>query len=157
MKGHLSKACRKDSKRDFSRTEMITPRNRNHPKNYNLEKKDKIASDDQNSVYHVHYVDYVYYVNPLKVEMKVNNQNINFEVDTGSGITLLSETTYQEKLSNYNLTNTKIAIKTYANESLNVLGKFSVTVQYKDGGNLLGRNWLSEVLFNRCREKVKKS
>ena len=106
--------------------------------------------------------------------MKINNQNINFKVDTGSGITLISETTYQEKLSNYNLTNTKIAIKTYANESLNVLGKFSVTVQYKenmftnfplyviagDGVNLLSRNWLSEVqldwaiLFNPCKEKL---
>ena len=85
--------------------------------------------------------------------MKVNNQNINFEVETGSGITLFSETT-QEKRSNYSLTSTKIAIKTYANESLNVLGKFSVTVQYKEnvftnfplyviagnGLNLLGRN-----------------
>ena len=111
---------------------------------------------------------------PIKRIIKVNNQNINFEVDTGSGITLIFETTYQEKLSNYNLTNTKIAVKTYANESLKVLGKFSVTVQYKenmltnfplyviagDGVNLLGRNWLSEIkldwviLFDRCKEKL---
>ena len=48
--------------------------------------------------------------------MKVNNKKINLEVDTGLGITLISETTYQEKLSNYSLTNTKIAIKTYANK-----------------------------------------
>ena len=32
MKGHLSKACQKGSKRDFSHTQMVTPRNRNHPK-----------------------------------------------------------------------------------------------------------------------------
>ena len=91
MKGYLSKACRKGSKRDFSRTQMVTPINRNHPKNYNLEETDNIASDDENSVYYVHKI---HHVNPLKVEMKVNNQNINFEVDTGSGITLISETTY---------------------------------------------------------------
>ena len=115
MKGHLSKACRKGGKRDFSRTWMVTPRNRSHPKNYNLEETDNIASDDENSVYYVHKI---HHVNPLKVEMKVNNKNINFEVDTGSGITLISETTYQEKLSNYKLTNTKIAVETYANESL---------------------------------------
>ena len=98
-------------------------------------------------------------MNPLKVEIKVNNQNINFEVDTASGKMLISETTYQEKLSNYKLINTKIAIKTYANENLNLLGKPSVTVQYKEnmftnfllyviagsGVNLLGCNWLSEV------------
>ena len=98
MKGHLSKACWKSSKRDFSRTQMVIPRNRNHPKNYNLEETDNIPSDDENSVY---YVCKIHPVNPLKVEIKVNNQNISFEVDTGSGITLISETTYQEKLSNY--------------------------------------------------------
>ena len=105
---------------------MVTPGNRNRPKK------------------------------PIKKKMKVNNKNTNFEVDTGSGITLISETTYQEKLSTYKLTNTKIAIKAYANENLDVLGKLSITDRYKDnmftnfplyvisgnGVNLLGRKWL---------------
>ena len=112
MKGHLSKACRKGSKRDFSCTQMVTPRNRNNPKNYNLKETDNIALNDENSVCYVHKI---HHVNPLKVEMKVNKQNINLEVDTGLGITLISEATYQEKLSNDNLTNTKIAIKTNVN------------------------------------------
>ena len=159
MKGHLSKACGTGAKRGFPLTRMVTPRNRSHPKNYNLEETDNIASDDENSVYYVHKI---HHVNPLKVEMKVNNKNINFEVDTGSRITLNSETTYQEKLLNYKLTNTKIAIKTYGNENLNVLRKLNVTVGYKenmftnsplcviarDGLNLLGRNWLSDVKHN---------
>ena len=88
MKDHLSKACWKDSKRDFSRTQMVTPRNRNRPKNYDLEETDNIASDDENSVYYVHKI---HHVVQLKVEMKVN---INFEIDTGSGITLISQITY---------------------------------------------------------------
>ena len=170
MKGHLSKACRKGGKRGSSCKQMVTPINRSHPKNYNFKETGNIASDDENSVYYVHKI---HHVNPLKVEMKVNNKNINFEVDTGLGKTLISETTYQEKLSNYKFTNTKIAIKTYANESLNVLEKL-VTAQFKenifanfplyviagDSANLLGRNWLSEVkldwaiLFNRCKEKL---
>ena len=161
----------KGCKRGFSRTRMKTPRNRSHPKNYNLEEIDNIASDDENSVYYVHKI---HHLNPLKVEIKVNNKDIKYEVDTGSGLTLISETTYKEKLSNYKLANTKIAIKTCANESLNVLGKLSVTAQSKehlftnfplnviagDGVNLLGRNWLPEVkldwaiLFNPCQEKL---
>ena len=40
---------------------------------YNLEET------DENSVYYVHKI---HHVNLLKTEMKVNNQNINFEVDT---------------------------------------------------------------------------
>ena len=79
-----------------------------------------------------------------------------------------------KKLSNYNLANTIIAIKTHANGNLNALEKFSATVQYKenmffnfslyviagDGVKLLSRNWISEVkldwtiLSNRCKEKL---
>ena len=94
------------------------------------------------------------------------------------GVTLISETTYQEKLSHYKLTNNTIPIKTYANESLNVLGNvrvtFSGTVQYNknmltnfplnviagDSANLLGSNCLLEVkldwaiLFNPCKENL---
>ena len=50
--------------------------------------------DDENSVYYVHKI---HHVKPLKVETKVNNHNINFEVDTGSDISLISETTYHKK------------------------------------------------------------
>ena len=70
MKGHLSKACRKGIKRDFSRKQMVTPRNRNHPKNNNFEETDNIVSDDENSVYYAHKI---HHVNELKVEMKINN------------------------------------------------------------------------------------
>ena len=174
LKGHLSKACQKGNRRDFYRTQMVTPRNRTSPlpkKNYNLEETDNTVSDDGTSVYYIHKIRHV---NPLKVKMKVNNQNINFEVGTGSGITLISETTYHEKLPNYELANTKIALQTYANGNLNVLGKLGVTVHNKEnmftnfslyviagnGVNLLARNWLSEVkldwaiLFNPCKEKL---
>ena len=50
--------------------------------------------DDENSVYYVYEI---HHVKPLKVETKVNNHNINFEVDTGSDISLISETTYHKK------------------------------------------------------------
>ena len=75
MKGYLTKACPKGNKRDFSQTHMVTSRNRNHPKNCNLEETNNIASDDENSVYYVHKI---HQVNPLKVEIKVHNQNIDF-------------------------------------------------------------------------------
>lgn len=47
---------------------MVTPRKKNHPKNYNLDETNNVVSEDENSVYYVH-------VNPLKVEIKVSNQN----------------------------------------------------------------------------------
>ena len=93
IKGHLSKACRNSIKKDFRL-------NKKPSKNFNLEEKEDTPSDDENSVY---YVNNMHHVNPLKVDMKVNNQFIKFEVDTGSGITLISESTYQKSLSNYQL------------------------------------------------------
>ena len=68
---------------------------------------------------------------------------------------VISETTYQEKLSNFDLTNLKIAIKTYVNERL--LGKLSLTVQDKEnmftnlplyviaGEDLLSGKWRDEI------------
>lgn len=45
--------------------------------------------------------------------MKVNNEDINFGVDNGLHKMLISESTYQEKLSTCELT--KIAVRTYTN------------------------------------------
>ena len=118
IKEHLSKACRNSIKKDFRL-------NKKPSKNFNLEEKEDTPSDDENSVY---YVNKMHHVNPLKV----NNQFIKFEVDTGSGITLISESTYQKSLSNYQLSKTNITIKAYANKSLNVLGKTKVVMQYKE-------------------------
>lgn len=38
----------------------------------------------------VDHIPKIHHANQLKVEMKINNQNIHFEVDTGLGITLIS-------------------------------------------------------------------
>ena len=46
----------------------------------------------------------------------------NFELHAESGITLICELPYFKKLSNYELSQTKTTMKTYANDS------FSVTV-----------------------------
>ena len=51
-------------------------------------------------------------INPLKMHVNINIQPINFELDTMSGITLISKTIFFEKLSNYELSQTKITIKT---------------------------------------------
>ena len=78
--------------------QMVTPRKRNRPENYNVQETDNIALDDENSVYFVHKI---HHVNPLNVEMKENNQNINFEVDTVSGITLILREALKLQINKY--------------------------------------------------------
>ena len=65
--GHLANTC--PLKEYVCNTcKMKQKRNRSHPKNYNLEETDNLASDDENSVYYVHKI---HHVNRLKVKMKV--------------------------------------------------------------------------------------
>ena len=78
--------------------QMVTPRKRNRPENYNLQETDNIALDDENSVYYVHKI---HHVKPLNVEMNVNNQNNNFEVDTVLGITLILRETLKLQINKY--------------------------------------------------------
>ena len=80
MKGYLSKAP--------------PPKKNIYIYIYIIQRRQITVLDDENSVYYVHKI---YHVKPLKAETKVNNHNINFEVDTGLDISLISETTYHKK------------------------------------------------------------
>ena len=85
------------------------------------------------------------------------------EIDTGAGISLVSESTYREmwKDSPPPLECTDIRLKTYTGETLNVLGVATVLVEYQDqqeelklcvvkgsGPSLLGRDWLRKLTLN---------
>ena len=94
--------------------------------------------------------------------MGIQDSTIKFEIDTGSGITLISEREYCMHFQNVSLTGTKIKARTYANEPLNVLGKLIINVSYENkiysslpsyiikgsGVNLLGRNWIALMRLN---------
>ena len=78
---------------------------------------------------------------PLSVNVEVEKKYIEFEVDTGSGITVISEYTFRTYFGSYELNNTAIVVKTYSNQRLNMLGKFSVNVKYE------GKTWPKLVLY----------
>ena len=99
---------------------------------------------------------------PLEVEVEVERRKIKFEVDTGSGISIISGSTFQKYFAMHKLEHANIVVKTYSNERLSTLGKFKVNVKYGDkdysdltlyviqgnGVNLLGRNWLQFITLN---------
>ena len=83
VKGHLSRVCR---------GKATVPWNNNPDKgtcvnertNYNTERNQNNSdSDDEKTVY---YVKKISHKKPLEVVIKVDKQDIRFEVDTGSGI-----------------------------------------------------------------------
>ena len=95
---------------------------------------------------------------PVLLPMKLNDSNIYLGLDTGASVTVISEQSWKETLKSVPLQATNVVLKTYSGERLDVLGKASVTVEYKnqvagllvyvskgEGPNLMGRNWLGHI------------
>ena len=83
------------------------------------------------------------------------------ELDTGAGVTIISEQTWSAKLKRPKLQTSPLKLHSYPSKPLVVLGSCSVkvTVHGKtatlplvvvngDGISLLGRNWLEEIKLN---------
>ena len=97
---------------------------------------------------------------PICTVVRVHNQEIEMEVDTGCAVTLISEKTWRQ-LHRPALQRTKKRLKTYTGEPVEILGKFEAEtlVEGKShllpflvvegtGPSLLGRNWLRTVRLN---------
>ena len=97
-------------------------------------------------------------VKPLLVSVKVDGRQLIMEVDTGASVSLISESTFRKYWPNRKLQHTSIVLRTFTKEALKTLGKFTVSVVYKeqvcddlllvvpgDGPTLLGRDWLERI------------
>ena len=74
-------------------------------------------------------------VKPLVVSVKLNNADLEMELDTGASISIISEATYsrlwlQEKAPP--IQKSQVKLKTYSGEQLTVKGVIDVEVQCKD-------------------------
>ena len=98
---------------------------------------------------------------PIKISLQINSQPLQMEVDTGAAVSLISQRTYQEYLSQIPLEKSDILLKSYTGEQVPVLGKMKVRVSYLQqsqelwlevvtgkGPNLMGRNWLKKMKLN---------
>ena len=98
---------------------------------------------------------------PVCVLVKVNKKSLAMEVDTGAAVSLISEEEYRSTFSSYELRKSEVKLKTYMAESMNIVGEFSVLVEYENkeytlpllvvkgsGPALLGRNWLGQIKLN---------
>ena len=76
-------------------------------------------------------------------------------------MSLISEEEYRSTFSSYELRESEVKLKTYTAESMNIVGEFSVLVEYENkeytlpllvvkgsGPALLGRNWLGQIKLN---------
>ena len=96
--------------------------------------------------------------NPMEVTMTVEDKPLVMEVDTGAAVSIISEATRTKLFPHLKLHKSKVVLKTYTDEPIQVKGQLNVHVSYKGqtsplklvvvngaGPNLFGRNWLKYI------------
>ena len=99
---------------------------------------------------------------PYQVELKINNKPLAMEIDTGSGISLISESVLHALLPLLKLQKSAVTLRTYTGEVIPVKGsvvvdvscasktysKLKLVVVCGDRACLIGRDWLSRIRLN---------
>ena len=138
--GHISRTCRKPSKQKEANVKLVD-------RDADLEE----SEDEELGIFTIQKD------RALTVSMMVEGERITMQIDTGAAVTVISKELYQEKFKHLPLQPTKMILRTYSGEKLELLGKILVHVQYGDHSAevplvvvngvkpaLLGRNWLQE-------------
>ena len=93
---------------------------------------------------------------PLEEEVRLEGKPLLMELDTGAEVSLVSKKTFLTILPRHTTQPTRVQLHTYSGETIPVVGKIEVDVQYQeqqaklplivlegDGPSLFGRDWLS--------------
>ena len=80
-------------------------------------------TEGQTDEYPLHIVTSPAPTKPIMLEVTVNNQSVSMELDTGSAVSLVSEHTFKSKWPDTHLQISPVKLRTYSNESLQVLGQ----------------------------------
>ncbi len=96
-----------------------------------------------------------------KVPLEINGIQLTMELDTGAGVSLVSEKTWAEELGKPELSSIDLPLEGYPNRPLRVLGQSQVNVKVHgkeavlplvvvegNGIPLFGRNWLQSLKLN---------
>ena len=147
--GHLQKVCFKKQRDNGSRNNGHS----NYAKKvHNID--EDVNTDSYDTVFSIQGQENEF-VPPVKKIVYINNKTVEFEVDTGSGVTLMSLTEMERLNLNLKLTTTDKTLLSYAGHGIKVVGKTSVYARINRKGrklplyivdglgpNLLGRYWM---------------
>lgn len=112
------------SQKHGSKPSQIVKNKRNV--NYN-ESKDEASSDEHSFHLSVNHID-----NVPTTSIQMNGQNVNFIIDTGSSVNLISESTFSQ-LNKQTLSVDTSKIYPYCStEKLEILGKFTAMLKHED-------------------------
>ena len=94
----------------------------------------------------------------IEVPVKLNGINLHMELDTGAGVSIISEETYNKHLKKTPLQPSSTRLHTYTGHPVKVVGQIDVYLQYQgqsetlplvvvegSGPSLFGRDWLARI------------
>lgn len=168
IKGHISRACRNKAggsqdtspsgkgKRQFTSNDTRSALHIAEGGDTGTNKE----TEEMYTIYSIVNMD-IPKVDPFTIKLDVNGKHVEFEVDTGCSVTIMSQAAYSKLWNNKQapaLGKCTIKLKTYTGQLVDTLGAAVVTVTYKEkvnklplvvvatsGPNLLGRGWLSKL------------
>ncbi|CAI5661061.1 unnamed protein product [Oreochromis niloticus] len=110
------------------------------------------------TMYNVHEEISIPREEPIRQKLKVNGQNVTFEVDTGCGYTIMSKESFKKLFEGSNapkVSKCGIKLRTYGGHKVPVWGAAQVQVEFRDskkkldvvvvegaGTSLMGRGWI---------------
>ena len=69
---------------------------------------------------------------PILVTLKLMGTPVQFELDTGAAVTVMSETEFAQLLPNVQLQQSAVKLKTYTGEPMKIVGEVEVEVSYSN-------------------------
>ena len=98
---------------------------------------------------------------PIVISMDLQGSPVNFELDTGAAVTVMSEGLFRQLFPDQTLQRSSLELRTYTGEVMPVVGEATVDASYADqpsktlplvvvngqGPSLLGRNWLQHFVL----------
>ena len=155
---HLAKVCRSKPKHAGPTRQRESPTNKGRQKPSRAHHLvEETTEDPAYTLFSLHGQK----ANPMLVTVKVDQANLQMEVDTGASMFIISDETYHRLWPSGQkpiLQPSSVKLRTYTGEELKVQGDISVTVEYGDqketlsllvvagtGPSLLGRDWLLKV------------
>ena len=99
---------------------------------------------------------------PIMINMILDGLPVDFEMDTGAAVTVMSEEKFGQLFPGHPLERSSIKLKTYTGEPMTTVGETTIRVSYRDqgpktltlvvvegtGSSLLGRNWLHRITLD---------
>ena len=160
-KGHIAPACR-SKPQNKSVPPVSRPKTRYHETHLVQHEKND-STDSESEEFHLFKLNEPS-SNPIEVTVNVEDKPLTMELDTGAAVSIISEVTRRKMFPKKKLHKSKLILKTYTDEPMQIIGQLNVHVECNgqtsplvlvvvagDGPSLFGRNWLKYIRLDWSR------